>query len=44
MHDREEVIWIADGIRSLLVGTNGTDRFPEDFYKTLKEMVGWNHG
>lgn len=43
MYDREQVVWIADSIKALLIGTNGTDLFPEDFYKTLKEMVGWKH-
>lgn len=44
MYDREEIVWVAEGVRALLLGTNGTDRFPEDFYRQVKEMTGWTHG
>lgn len=36
-----EIQWIADNIRGILLGTNGTDRFPEEFYIEAKKMVGW---
>ena len=42
-HNDLEVQWIADGIRALLVGTNGTDKFPEEFYNQVKDMVGWKY-
>lgn len=41
MHDRMEIVWIADGIRGLLLAHNGTDKFPEEFYEQAKQLVGW---
>ena len=40
-YPREEIIWISDGIRGMLLAYNGTEKFPEEFYNECKNLVGW---
>lgn len=40
-HPEIEIIWIAEGIRGMLLAKNDTDNFPEDFYKQAKALVGF---
>ena len=40
-YDREEIVWIADGIKAILLAHNGTEKFPEDLYNKIKNIVGW---
>lgn len=38
-----ELLWISDGIKGLLFGTNGTDRFPAEFYEEAKRLVNYGN-
>lgn len=39
--DRTELVWVAEGVRGLLLGSNGTDRFPTEFYEEAKRLIGY---
>ena len=34
-----EVHWVADGIKSYIIATNGTDRFPYEIYEQFKQIL-----
>lgn len=42
-YDREEIVWIADGIKGLLLAKNNTDSFPQDFYEQAKRLIGFKN-